>query len=396
MLVFFSAEAYLPCALKQMEDMPSFLKMSWRAQASMILLIPMVIVEILVRGESGWYAYRDAAPRLLRLCFGVGCCWITSFSALTLSLTLTSLAHATLCAVAMPPVFLTLYAVLIKREKAPPLELLGVGLAVAGIALAEQDTSSAEGAAGMVGPTVAGDLVALGSALAAAGFGILISRLRNLAPEVQPIEFQAAWQACILPMALALPVLHGDVGGAGHGHDSGVGLADWLLDGAYWPQMLFLAIGMGIFAQASIAYVVQEAGPLPYGLVMCACPAGSSLLGWMLGQQRTPGACTVIGGAIVLAGLVTVLVGTEARSKQRNGAAHMVTPALPKASRAAAASYAMSPSAMSASPSGATAAQFLLTAADEPAALPSHHDYQRFPPPGGAPESWMPAWLRQS
>ena len=402
MFVFFLAEAYLPCALKQM-DTPSFLKMSWRAQASMVLLIPMACVEILLRGESGWFAYRKAAPRLLRLCFGVGCCWLTSFCALTVALTMTSLAHATLCAVAMPPVFLTLYAVLVKREKAPPLELIGVGLAVAGIALAEQDTSSAEGGAGMVGPTVAGDLVALGSALAAAGFGILISRVRNLAPEVPPIEFQAAWQACILPMALALPVLHGDVGGsgAGQGHNGGgggggvFGLADWLLHGVYWPQMLFLAIGMGIFAQASIAFVVQEAGPLPYGLVMCACPAGSSLLGWLLGQQRTPGACTIVGGAVVLAGLVTVLMGTEARAKQHgDSAAHMRTPALPAvSSKVSLVKYALSPSAMSASPSGATAAQFLVTASDEPAALPSHHDYQRFPPPAGAP-AWLPKWVK--
>ena len=396
MLVFFLAEAYLPVALKQMVEVPSFLKMSWRAQASMVLLIPMALVEALLRGGSGWYAYRESAPRLMRLCFGAGLCWLTSFSALTLSLTMTSLAHATLCAVAMPPVFLTLYAVLVKREKAPPLELIGVGLAVAGIALAEQDTSSADGEAGVLGPTVAGDLVALGSALAAAGFGLVISRVRNLAPDVPPIEFQAAWQACILPLALALPLLHGDVGdghvaGAHGGQSGGVGLADWLLHGAYWPQIIFLAIGMGIFAQASIAYVVQEAGPLPYGLVMCACPAGSSLLGWLLGQQRVPGVCTIVGGAIVLAGLITVLVGAEARGADGT---NMLTPALPSASSKAAAKYTLSPSAMSASPSGATAAQFLVTAANKPAsaALPTHHDYQRFPPPSSP--SWLPRWLK--
>ena len=33
---FFFTEAYLPCALKQM-NMPTFLKLSWRAQASVVL-----------------------------------------------------------------------------------------------------------------------------------------------------------------------------------------------------------------------------------------------------------------------------------------------------------------------------------------------------------------------
>ena len=67
--------------------------------------------------------------------------------------------------------------------------------------------------------------------------------------------------------------------------------------------MVFLAIGMGVVCQVCIAYVVQEAGPLAYGLVMCACPAGSSVLGKLLGQQKTPGPCTLVGGTVVLIGL---------------------------------------------------------------------------------------------
>ena len=60
---------------------------------------------------------------------------------------------------------------------------------------------------------------------------------------------------------------------------------------------------MGAICQVCIAYVVQEAGPLAYGLVMCACPAGSSVLGKLLGQAKTPGLCTLVGGTVVLIGL---------------------------------------------------------------------------------------------
>ena len=53
MALFFLAESYLPCALKQMSEtptVPTFLKMSWRAQASLVLLLPSVVAEAWGRG----------------------------------------------------------------------------------------------------------------------------------------------------------------------------------------------------------------------------------------------------------------------------------------------------------------------------------------------------------
>ena len=55
MLLFFLAESFLPCALKQM-NMPTFLKMSWRAQASLLLLLPSVAAEAWAKGGVGWMA----------------------------------------------------------------------------------------------------------------------------------------------------------------------------------------------------------------------------------------------------------------------------------------------------------------------------------------------------
>ena len=325
MLIFFFAEAYLPVALRQMTDLnhAPFLKMSWRAQTSLILLLPIALVEAHANGGSGWSKYLSSSSSALTLLgglFGVGFSWASSFSLLTMSLSRTSLAHSTLCAVGMPPVFLTLWAVVVQRKRPVLLEVVGVVLAVVGIAIAVQDVGERGSASGFaVAPTVAGDLIALGSAAMAASFGLCISHVRAFAPSVPIFNFQCAWSACAVPIALLLPILMGETDILNDGPSAGTpspGLFDWLLRGAYWPQMLFLAIGMGIVCQAAIAYVVQEAGPLPYGLVMCACPAGSSVMGSLLGQAGIPGLSTVVGGGIVLVGLATVLVGNDARERE--------------------------------------------------------------------------------
>ena len=295
MVIFFLCEAYLPVALRQMTalDRTPFLKMSWRAQTSCILLIPIAMAEAWMQGSSGWSQYLRTTRATLGLIgglFGVGASWVGSFSLLSTSLKMTSLAHSTLCAVGMPPIFLTLYSIVVKREQPVLLELFGVALAVGGIAVAVQDAGE-----GVV--TLGGDIVALGSALMAASFGLCISHVRSTAPNVPIFNFQLAWSTCALPFALALPILLGETDlGESLGDKvvvdvvdvGGPGLFDWM-SGAYWPQMVFLAIGMGVVAQATIAFIVQGVGPLPYGLVMCACPAGSSVMGFLLGAAAMPG-----------------------------------------------------------------------------------------------------------
>ena len=174
----------------------------------------------------------------------------------------------------------------------------------------------------------------------------------------------------------------GDAGGESLSDGAvGFGLFEWV-GGVYWPQMIFLAVGMGIVCQSCIAYVVQEAGPLSFGLVMCACPAGSSVLGKLLGQAPMPGPRTLIGGAITLVGLATVLIGTDARTRGAEGQQRvMLTPAL--SSGRGGAAFHLSPATFSASPSGSTAAQFLVLDAGTGGGMHQQGgqdlEYQHFP-----------------
>ena len=125
-----------------------------------------------------------------------------------------------------------------KREPCTWGELV-VAHRVVGIGIACQDVGDGSGAG--ASPTVAGDLIALSSALASAAFGNVISAARSAAPNVRIFEFALAWQTCALPIALALPPLLGETAlSDDEAAAAAPGLFDWLT-GAHWLQVAFLS-----------------------------------------------------------------------------------------------------------------------------------------------------------
>lgn len=95
-------------------------------------------------------------------------------------------------------------------------------------------------------------------------------------------------------------------------------------------------------------------------------------MGYLCGNAPLPGMATVIGGTIVLIGLAIVLIGNDSREKQAN---LTLTPALSGRGRGSdkAAGFSDGAFAYSASPSGETAAAFLI-----------HGDEPDIAPPGDA------------
>merc|ERR1712050_464732 len=158
------------------------------------------------------------------------------------------------------------------RVRLSQMELIGVCLAVGGIVVAVQDV----GTGGTGAATLSGDLVGLCSAALGAGFALCIDRVKK-ARELPLFAFQTAWITCALPITLLLPLLVGEV-------NKDAGLFDWLLYARHWPQVLFLALGMGVASNTCMTVAAQEAGALVLGLIWCLCPIGASALGYLLGE----------------------------------------------------------------------------------------------------------------
>jgi len=307
-LVVFATESYLPSAVRQMGSVGPFLKMTWRVQASVVLLIPISLLESRRVGTQ-WLAPLMAHPRdaasILGSCAITGAAWVGAFGLFSLSLSTTSLAHATLCAVAMPPVYLAAWTVLVRGVRLSILEVCGVCVAVGGITIAVSDSGSDGGSA-----SLAGDGFGLCSAACGAAFALSIESVRAKA-SMPLFAFQTAWMMCALPLTLILPLLTSEVSPyPAHG------LFDWLLLGSHWPQVLFLALGMGVASQACMTVAAQEAGSLVLGLIWCLSPIGAGVVGWMLGEAKTPGAPTIAGGAGVTLGLALVLIGGDVRQRR--------------------------------------------------------------------------------
>ena len=304
-LVVFATESYLPSAIRQMGDVGPFLKMAWRAEASVLLLMPIAVYESRQQGVV-WLSLLLKRPSglvsLAFACMFTGAAWVGAFGLFSLSLSLTSLTHATLTAVAMPPVYLAAWAALVRGERLSPPEIGGVLLAVGGICLAVTASSSTGGTSGpgASAASVAGDVVGLCSAALGATFALSIENVRSTA-SMPLFAFQTAWMTCALPLTLLLPLLLGEASASGHG------LLDWAR-GSYWPQVphhlrscstsdpalhpaspntrpncshaclrqvLFLALGMGVASNTCMTIAAQEAGSLALGLIWCLSPVGA-------------------------------------------------------------------------------------------------------------------------
>ena len=86
-------------------------------------------------------------------------------------------------------------------------------------------------------------------------------------------------------------------------------------------------------------------------------------MGCLLGQAATPGLATVFGGTIVLVGLAVVVIGNDAREKKT---AVTLTPALRQRTPGPEPLMSDGAATFTASPSGTTAAAFLISTLEAP------------------------------
>ena len=153
-----------------------------------------------------WMVARRAPPRFERALLwpglGIGLIFSAEFLCLFIALDLTTVTHAAVIFYSMP-VWLALMAhVLLPGERLTGAKVLGLALAVAGIAWAILPGGGGGGQA-----SLGGDLLTLGAALCWAGIALMArgTRLREVAPEMQLM-----WQLAVsAPLLLALSPLLG-------------------------------------------------------------------------------------------------------------------------------------------------------------------------------------------
>ena len=194
------------------------------------------------------------------------------------SIVLTSVANSTLLA-NLAPIFVTLAAWLIFRQRPAVLFTIGLGAAMSGVAFLVGANFQVSGRA------LLGDALGVVTAMFYAAYQITVTRLRGTASTAHIMAYSSAvMAAALLPIAL----LSGDQ----LLPDSGTG----------WLKLFGLALFAQVAGQSLIAYAMAHLPATFSSVGLLLQPVAAALFAWIL-LGETLGLLQMAGAVLVLAGI---------------------------------------------------------------------------------------------
>ena len=246
----------------------------WRCALGAAVLLPpaLYLGEKFPRGRDLWVGIASGVA--LGAHFGF---WISS-------LDYTSVA-ASVVLVSTQPVFVALLAYLLFGERTSPLSFGGILLALAGTAVIAGDGSVGSAA-------LFGNVLALVGAVAVAVYVLIGRSSRTGGIGVLPysVVVYSAAALTLLPVALLFEV------------------ELWGYSGETWLWLWAITLGPQILGHTVFNWALGYVEASIVSATILAEPVFSALLAWLILSER-PGVPTVLGGAVVLAGLFVLLKG---------------------------------------------------------------------------------------
>lgn len=189
------------------------------------------------------------------------------------------------------PIFIEIYSVTVKGERTSARVWIGIGLALAGSIVLGGGNIAAGG------ESWKGDLLAVGGAMAVAGYFIVGSRLRPRLPllaYIFPVYGTAA-----LFLLLAVPLF-------------GEGLAG--LPGRTYFYCFIMALVCQVIGHSLFNWALHRMRTTLVAMSTLGEPIGTTMLAWLiLGEMPIP--TEILGGAVILAGVFIVLTEVPLRVK---------------------------------------------------------------------------------
>ncbi len=273
----------------RLAEAPALAVAVWRNALGALVLLPVALY------------WREAFPRGRALRIGVasGVALGAHFGFWISSLDYTSVA-ASVVLVCTQPVFVAILAYLLFRERTSPLSFFGILVALAGTAVIASD--------GSVGSaTFFGNTLAVIGAVAVAAYVLIGRSLRTTGVGVLPysIVVYASAAATLVPAALY----------------GGVPL--WGYSGETWFWLWVVTLGPQILGHTVLNWALRYVEASIISGTILAEPVVSALLAWLILSER-PGLATLLGGAVVLAGLFLLLRGYHAPDEKSAPPAQLV------------------------------------------------------------------------
>jgi len=258
----------------RLADAPAVAIAFWRCAFGAAVLLPPALVR------------KDRFPRGRALYAGIasGVALGAHFGFWISSLDYTSVA-ASVVLVSTQPVFVAVLAYLLFGERTTPLSFLGIVVAIAGTAVIASDSTVGSAA-------ILGNVLALAGALTVAVYVLIGRSSRTGGVGVLPysIVVYSAAAATLLPVALVFEV------------------PLWGYSGETWFWLAAITVGPQLMGHTVFNWALRYVEASIVSGTILAEPVVAALLAWLILSER-PGVLTIIGGAIVLAGLYFLLRG---------------------------------------------------------------------------------------
>jgi drug/metabolite transporter (DMT)-like permease len=260
--------------LIRLADAPAIAVALWRCALGAAVLLPPALLR------------RDPFPKGRAMYAGIasGVALGAHFGFWISSLDYTSVA-ASVVLVSTQPVFVAVLAYLLFGERTTPLSFLGIIVAISGtavIALGETVGSSAfyGNVLALIGAVTVAVYVLIGRSSRTGGVGVL----------PYSIVVYSAAAATLLPVALLFDVHL------------------WGYSGQTWFWLAAITLGPQLMGHTVFNWALRYVQASVISGTILAEPVVAALLAWLVLSER-PGLLTLVGGAVVLAGLYFLLKG---------------------------------------------------------------------------------------
>jgi len=287
---------------QHVDAVPPLLRASWRLQLTSLVLLPLFLFQLQTIDMA--VAERFKSKQTWKLLCWSGVALAAHFGAWVASLDETTLTHSLLFVTAHPLVIVVgmmLFASRFEGVRLPyRMETIGAVICFVGAAITLMDTGSSQGDQTA---TLFGDMLAFGGAVFVVGYIVVGRILRTWLPiflYAFPVTLIAS--VLLLPLSWQFEVDFGQYGAFG-----------WV-DSEFFVWFLLLALVAGLLGHTGLNTCLRYISPLIVSVAVTLEPVLGSIIGWLFFDAGVPGQWTWLGGLVLMAGLMTVVVASEQAS----------------------------------------------------------------------------------
>ena len=280
-------------AFQQLTNIPPLLLASWRMQATALLLAVGAVREWRVASDDLRARWFKTWPRL-----GFsGACLGAHFGAWVAGLQTTTLARSLLL-VCTTPLFIA-FGTLALCLPTSTGELAGAALGFVGVAMVASDRHDGE----RERATWQGDTLSLGAAFYIVGYMLVGADVRRW----MPLCMYAG------PVTAVAAVCTGVVSYLTEETEHAGGIVGWAFGGVAvnFIVTMYLAVVPGLVGHTGYNAVLKHISPLVVSTSLTMEPFLGSALGYAVGLADAPGWRTGLGGVVIVAAVITVIVSSK-------------------------------------------------------------------------------------